>query len=117
MILGLSLGADDYVTKPFRIRELLARVNALLRAKQTGRGTVLRFGPFELDTAGCKLLRCGETVELTAKEYKPLEYFARNRGRARTRVTTLRSKIEEDPHRPVFIQTIRDVGYRFEPGE
>lgn len=139
VILGLNLGADDYVTKPFRIRELLARVNALLRRQQAGHETILRFGPFELDTAGCKLLRAGETVELTAKEYKMLEYFTRNPGRARTRedildavwgrsiivtgrsvdrcVTTLRSKIEEDPHRPAFIQTVRDVGYRFEPGE
>ncbi len=139
VILGLNLGADDYVTKPFRIRELLARVKALLRRQQTGRETVFRFGPFELDTAGCKLLRGAEAVDLTAKEYKLLEYFARNPGRARTRedildavwgrsivvtgrsvdrcVTTLRSKIEDDPHRPVFIQTVRDVGYRFEPGE
>lgn len=136
VILGLNLGADDYVTKPFRIRELMARAKALLRrAKTTGEDAV-RFGPFELDRAAHKLFRDGELVELTGKEYGLLDFFLRRPGRARTRdeildavwgnsvivtgrsvdrcVTTLRAKIEPDPHRPAFIHTVRDVGYRFE---
>jgi DNA-binding response OmpR family regulator len=138
IVLGLNLGADDYVTKPFQIRELVARVNAFLRRRQAGQSSVTRFGEFELDVGAHKLWRKGSEVELTAKEFSLLAYFAARPGRALGRdsilnavwgnsvivtersidrcVTTLRAKIEEDPHRPVWIQTIRDVGYRFEPG-
>jgi DNA-binding response OmpR family regulator len=137
IVLGLNLGADDYVTKPFHIRELVARVNAFLRRRGPGQETVCRFGDFELDRAAHRLLRRGEEVELTAKEFKLLEYFAARPGRALTRddilnvvwgnatfvtqrsvdrcVTTLRAKLEADPRHPVHIQTIRDIGYRFEP--
>jgi DNA-binding response OmpR family regulator len=137
VILGLNLGADDYVTKPFRIRELVARVNALLRRRIQKPLDRIRFGDLELDTAAHKLFRGGTEVVLTAKEFKLLEFFAARPGRALTRddilrgvwgnsimvtgrsvdrcVTTLRSKIETDPHHPAFIQTVRDIGYRFEP--
>jgi DNA-binding response OmpR family regulator len=139
VILGLNLGADDYVTKPFRIRELLARAHALLRRQGMKADEVYRFGEYELDPAAHKLFREGQEVELTAKEFRLLEYFLTRRGRALARdtildavwgnsvmvtarsvdrcVTTLRAKIEKDPRRPRLIQTIRDIGYRFEdPG-
>ncbi len=137
VVLGLNLGADDYVTKPFRIRELVARVNAFLRRRQSGQENVARFGEFELNAQAHKLFRNGREVELTAKEFRLLAYFATRPGRALTRdeilnavwghsvivtprsidrcVTTLRSKIEPDPHEPTYIQTVRDIGYRFEP--
>jgi DNA-binding response OmpR family regulator len=136
VILGLNLGADDYVTKPFRIRELLARANSMLRRKGMKTEEVYRFGDYEMDPAAHKLFCEGREVELTAKEFRLLEYFVARRGRALARndildgvwgnsvmvtersvdrcVTTLRAKIEKDPRRPRFIHTIRDIGYRFE---
>ena len=136
VILGLNLGADDYVAKPFRIRELLARANALLRRTQPKQDEVFRFGDFELDLAAHKLFRAGGEVPLTAKEFRLLAHFVMRQGRALTReeilnavwgnsimvtarsvdrcVTTLRAKIEPDPHNPCYIQTVRDIGYRFE---
>jgi DNA-binding response OmpR family regulator len=139
IILGLNLGADDYVTKPFRIAELVARVNAFLRRNRSRRITSCRFGEFELDLSSHKLFHRNEEVELTAKEFRLLGYFASRAGCALTRddilnavwghsvivtprsidrcVATLRAKIEADSRCPVYIQTIRDVGYRFEPGD
>ena len=137
VVLGLELGADDYVTKPFRVGELVARAAAFLRRRKTARSAICRFGDFELNLTAHKLFRDGREVELTAKEFGLLAYFAERRGCALARndilnavwghsvfvtprsvdrcVTTLRAKIEPDPHSPTFIQTIRDVGYRFEP--
>ncbi|HEV3197056.1 MAG TPA: response regulator transcription factor [Bryobacteraceae bacterium] len=136
IVLGLNLGADDYVTKPFKVRELVARANAFLRRRRSGQECVSRFGDFELNLASHKLFRAGREVELTAKEFRLLAYFASRPGRALSRtdilnavwgnsvivttrsvdrcVTTLRSKIEPDPHNPSYVQTIRDIGYRFE---
>jgi DNA-binding response OmpR family regulator len=136
IILGLNLGADDYVTKPFRIRELLARVNSFLRRRKMGAADVYRFGDHEMNLAAHKLFRNGREVELTAKEFHLLAYFLARQGRALTRddilsavwgnsvivsarsvdrcVTTLRAKIEKDSGHPRFIHTIRDIGYRFE---
>jgi len=138
IILGLNLGADDYVTKPFRIRELVARANAFLRRSKAQETTTITFGDFELNLTARKLFRRGDEVELTAKEFGLLAHFATRPGRALARndvldgvwgrsvivtprsidrcVATLRAKIEPDPHNPTFIQTIRDIGYRFEPG-
>jgi DNA-binding response OmpR family regulator len=139
IILGLNLGADDYITKPFRRRELIARVQAFLRRRQSKPAAVSRFGDYELNLAAHKLFRKGKQVELTAKEFRLLEYFVTRQGCALTRddildavwgrsiivtprsvdrcVATLRSKIEPDPRSPAFIHTIRDIGYRFEPGQ
>jgi DNA-binding response OmpR family regulator len=136
IVRGLDLGADDYVTKPFGIRELLARVKAFLR-RQSGAANELRtFGDLQLDLTARKLFRGTGEIELTAKEFKLLEFLSARPGRALTRnsildgvwgdevivtdrsvdrcVTTLRAKIEADPRDPQFIQTIRDIGYRFE---
>jgi DNA-binding response OmpR family regulator len=138
IILGLNLGADDYITKPFRIGELVARVKAFLRRARMTDDTLSRFGDFELNLTANKLFRNGVEVVMTPKEFQLLAYFVKRRGRALARgdildavwgnsiivtprsidrcVTTLRAKIEPDPRRPTYVQTIRDVGYRFEPG-
>ena len=136
IILGLRLGADDYVTKPFSVKELLARIDAFMRRKRKTASATNRFGDFELDGSSHKLLRNGEEIPLTPKEYGLLRYLLENVGRALSReqildavwgrdlfvtdrsvdrcVTTLRNKIEKDPRRPEFLQTLRSVGYRFE---
>ena len=138
IVRGLELGADDYVTKPFGIRELLARVKAFLR-RQGGDALIHAFGPYRLDLTAHKLFKRKVEITLTAKEFRLLEFFVQRAGRALTRngildavwgdevivadrsvdrcVTTLRAKIEADPRDPVFIQTIRDIGYRFEIAE
>jgi DNA-binding response OmpR family regulator len=135
IVRGLELGADDYVTKPFSIRELIARVKAFLR-RQGPESASYEFGDCRLDLEAHKLFRKGVEVELTAKEFRLLEFFVKRAGRALTRdsileavwgdevivtdrsvdrcVTTLRSKIEPDSREPRFIHTIRDIGYRFE---
>ncbi len=139
IVLGLNLGADDYVTKPFSIKELLARVAAFLRRGKNEARDVYEFGGFRLDLSARRLTRKNKEVELSPKEFNLLEYFVEKPGRALTRdeilnavwgydcvvtsrsidrfVTTLREKIEPDPRRPIFIHTIRQVGYRFEPPE
>ena len=136
IIRGLELGADDYVTKPFSIRELLARANAFLRRRSVETSDVHRFGDCRLDLASHKLFKDDVEVVLTTKEFRMLGYFVTRPGRALTRrdildavwgssvivttrsvdrcVTTLRAKIEPDPRRPSLIRTIRDIGYRFE---
>jgi DNA-binding response OmpR family regulator len=137
IILGLNLGADDYVTKPFSIKQLLARANAFMRRKRQSAATIHQFGRFELDLASRRLTRDGREIPLTPKEFSLLELFLRRPGRALTRdeilnrvwgfdvlvtsrsvdrcVNTLRTKIEADPAAPRFIQTVRPIGYRFEP--
>jgi len=136
IIRGLELGADDYVTKPFSIRQLLARARAFLR-RQNGCGSAFSFGLCKLDLAAHKLFRDEAEVALTTKEFQLLKFLISRSGRALTRdqildavwgnemivndrsvdrcVTTLRAKVETDPHRPAHIQTIRNIGYRFEP--
>jgi DNA-binding response OmpR family regulator len=134
VVQGLELGADDYVVKPFRVNELVARVNALLRRNAVPQA-IRRFGGFELNSAAHQLTNKGEVVELTRKEFGLLKFFLDKPNRALTRnqimkivwgnriivtprsvdrcVTTLRAKIESDPADPKYIQTIRDIGYRF----
>ncbi len=137
IVLGLNLGADDYVTKPFSIKELLARTEALLRRTRSAELEVYRFGDCELDVTARKLTRGSEEVKLSPKEFKLLELFVKKPGRALPRdeilnlvwgydsisgprtidrfVTTLRNKIEPDPHNPVYIHTLREIGYKFDP--
>jgi len=139
IILGLNLGADDYVTKPFRIAELVARVNAFLRRHRSRRATVCRFGEFELNLSAHKLFHGGDEVEMTPRNSGCSNISHSRAGCALTRddilnavwgrlvivtprsidrcVATLRAKVEADPRCPVYIQTIREVGYRFEPGD
>jgi len=136
IIRGLNLGADDYVTKPFSIKEVMARVKALLRRYGAEEGENFRFGDCELNTASARFFRRGKEIMLTPKEYKLLRYFLHKAGRALTRddimdavwgrdilvtsrsvdrcIATLRAKIEPDPRHPQHIHTIRDIGYRFE---
>ena len=136
VVLGLNLGADDYVVKPFRVAELIARARAFLRRRGVDR-TVTRFGNLELDLRARTVSRQGKPLDLTAREYKLLAYFASRPGCALARdtildavwgrsvfvtprsidrcVATLRAKVEPDAHHPTYIQTIRDIGYRFEP--
>ncbi len=136
VVRGLELGADDYITKPFSIRELLARTKALLRRQASTPEPGYRIGDFHLDLVSHRLTRDGIEVSLTSKEFGLLAYFVSRPNRALTRrdilehvwgrsiivtersidrcVTTLRAKIESDPSGPRFIHTIRDVGYRFE---
>jgi two-component system response regulator RegX3 len=138
-VAGLEIGADDYVVKPFSVRELVSRVRAHLRRQgmrsQAAEAHVLRGGPVELDTAHHEVRVRGEHVELTPKEFELLETLLRGQSRLRTRsflidsvwgpnyfgdtktldvhVKRLRSKIERDPHSPEHIVTVRGLGYRF----
>lgn len=139
IVLGLNLGADDYVTKPFSIKELLARAAAFLRRAKKEVQDAYEFGGMRIDISARRLTRKNKEIELSPKEFNLLEYFVKKPGRALTRdeilnavwgydcvvtsrsidrfVTTLRNKIEPDPARPIFIHTIRQIGYRFEPPE
>ena len=139
IVLGLNLGADDYVSKPFSIKELVARAEAFLRRSRQGERSVCEFGDFSLDIPGRRLTKKGTEIKLSPKEFQLLKFFVKRPGRSLTRdeilntvwgynnfagsrsidrfVTTLRTKIEADPHNPGFIHTIREIGYRFEPPE
>lgn len=140
-VAGLELGADDYVTKPFGVQELIARVRAVLR--RTGRPAslpgVLRSGDIVLDRAGRTVRVRGRAVELTPSEFELLETFMLSPGRAFARldllesvsgdayegyertidvhIRNLRTKIEEEPSRPRYIQTVYGMGYRFSAEE
>ncbi len=136
-ILGLDLGADDYVSKPFSPRELRARIRAALRRAAPEAGEqVLRFGQCELDLVRFELRRAGRRVDATTTELKLLAAFLRNRGRMLTRdqlldqvwgsgvhvtdrvvdnhIVSLRKKIEEDSAVPRYLVSVRGVGYRFD---
>jgi two-component system alkaline phosphatase synthesis response regulator PhoP len=137
---GLKIGADDYVTKPFNMRELMARIEALLRRApsrpvvQTG---IHEFGSIRVDLVGTEATRDGKTVNLSAREFQLLRYFIEHRNATLSRddllkqvwgysadmytrtvdvhVAGLRQKLEEDPKQPRFILTVQGLGYKFKP--
>jgi len=135
-VLGLELGADDYVTKPYSPRELRARIKALLRRAAGELPEVYRFGDVEVDFARYEVRRGGQRIEFTPTEFKLLAAFVRRPGRVLTRdqlldevwgretfvtdrvvdnqITNLRKKIEPEPSRPRYLFNVRGVGYRFD---
>jgi len=137
VVVGLELGADDYVTKPFELPELVARAKAVLRrATPSGNGTTLSAGGLEIDPDGFIVRKRGEELSLTATEFKLLLELARRPKQVFTRelllelvwnydylgdsrlvdaaVQRLRAKVEDDPKQPTLIKTVRGVGYRFD---
>jgi DNA-binding response OmpR family regulator len=145
-VLGLELGADDYITKPFSIREVLARVKALFRRVEVDQETQsdaaeapIELGALVVEPEKRKVEVGGETVDLTSKEFELLLLFAQNPGRAfsrdelldevwgyqysgyshtvNTHINRLRNKIEPDPSEPRYVKTVWGVGYRFAESE
>ncbi|MDO4916966.1 MAG: response regulator transcription factor [Rothia sp. (in: high G+C Gram-positive bacteria)] len=139
-VLGLELGADDYVTKPYSSRELIARVRAVLRRQQETEEVstnTVESGPVRMDIERHVVTVAGENIAMPLKEFELLEMLLRNAGRVLTRaqlidrvwgsdyvgdtktldvhVKRLRSKIEPDPSNPRFVVTVRGLGYKFEP--
>ena len=135
-IMGLDLGADDYVTKPFSLRELRSRINAVLRRTVEDSAGVYRFGDCEVDFDRGEVRRGGTPLEITALEFRLLSTFVRRRSRVLSRqqiidavwgedtaitdrvidthVLNLRKKIEPEPGKPQFLTSIRGMGYRFD---
>jgi two-component system, OmpR family, response regulator RegX3 len=139
-VVGLEIGADDYVTKPFSSRELLARIRAVLRRRGQPEelvSAVLEAGPVRMDVDRHVVSVGGDTVQMPLKEFELLEFLLRNSGRVLTRgqlidriwgsdyvgdtktldvhVKRLRAKIEPDPAKPKHLLTVRGLGYKFEP--
>jgi len=138
-VAGLNLGADDYITKPLGLEELLARIHAVLRRMDPGRAVAqsFMFGDVQVDIAALRAVRDGRSVELSRREADIIRYFAANPGRVISReelykqvwdevltdlgtrtidmhIAKLRAKIEHDPAAPRIITTVRGAGYRYE---
>jgi len=136
-VAGLELGADDYMVKPFSPRELVARIRAVLRRTQRPeKPAIIRVGELEINGEAMSISVAGQHVSTTPTEYRLLEYLASHAGRVFTRaqlldavwkdshfvtlrsidvfIRRLREKIEPDPERPVYLKTVRGVGYRFD---
>ena len=136
-IMGLDLGADDYIAKPFRVRELISRINSVLRRynRQPEQAAEIAVGDLRINPAEARVYKSGEPIALTAQEYKLLLTLAHHRGQVLTRnqilreiwdlagdfvsdntltvyIKRLREKIEDNPREPKIIQTVRGLGYR-----
>lgn len=137
IVMGLELGADDYITKPFRIRELTARIKTVLRRyrKESSARNVIELESLRINTLDAKIYKNGQEIILTALEYRLLLIFANNEGQVLTRsqllegiwdvagdfvndntltvyIKRLRDKLEDDPANPVIIKTVRGLGYK-----
>jgi two-component system alkaline phosphatase synthesis response regulator PhoP len=139
-VVGLKLGADDYLVKPFEMAELLARIEALLRRSSTSGSSDVtaesyRFGDIAVDFRRAEVTKSGKVLELSAREFKLLRYFIEHRGAALTRdellnevwgynampstrtvdvhVAWLRQKLEDNPRHPEYIHTVHGLGYKF----
>ncbi len=137
VVMGLDMGADDYITKPFRVRELMSRIKSVLRRSQKGGAgrSVFQIGPLKINTQEAKVYRNDEEIQLTALEYRLLLTFVNHEGQVLTRgqllegiwdvagdfvndntltvyIKRLRDKLEDDPQNPKIIRTVRGLGYR-----
>lgn len=140
-ILGLGIGADDYLVKPFSMAELIARVGAQLRRNHEYSSihqetlSVIEYGDISLDKDGCSVTKNGEPIELNAKEFGLLKFFMENPSRVFTKkqlykavwddgdfyddntimvhISHLRTKLEDDPRNPLYLITVRGIGYKF----
>ncbi|HEY1757131.1 MAG TPA: response regulator transcription factor [Bryobacteraceae bacterium] len=137
---GLKIGADDYVTKPFNMTELMARVGALLRraaASAAAQPGIFEFGTIRVDLRGTEVTRNGEVVGLSAREFQLLRFLIEHRGETLSRdlllrdvwgygakmytrtvdmrIANLRQQLEDDPKQPKFILTVQGLGYKFRP--
>jgi DNA-binding response OmpR family regulator len=136
-VLGLDVGADDYVTKPFSPKELRARIRAALRGREASAPSdIYCFGDIEVDRRRAELRRSGAVIDLTSTEFKLLSAFVRHRGRVLSRdqllneawgagtfvtdrvvdnhIVSLRRKIEPNPAEPTYLVSVRGLGYRFD---
>ena len=137
---GLKIGADDYVTKPFNMQELMARIEALLRrapSRSSVHGSLHQIGTVRVDLRGTEVTRDGRAVNLSAREFQLLRYFLEHPGKTLSReelltqvwgysqqtftrtvdvhVASLRQKLEAEPRQPRFLLTVQGLGYKFKP--
>lgn len=138
VVMGLDMGADDYITKPFRVRELISRIHSVLRRyNKQASSPVLTIGAVEINTQDAKVKKDGSEILLTALEYRLLLIFGKHTGQVLSRaqlldqiwdmggdfvndntltvyIKRLREKLEDDPQRPTLIKTVRGIGYKVE---